>query len=449
MNMNSLLHKNNPAAKPALLYANAKPFLQAKLTVNTPGDQYEQEADAMADRVMRMSSYETAKPVTGLIGKSLQRKCAHCEEEEKKKKPIMRKAATGNSGMAVSSSFAASLNASKGGGSPLPQGTRSFMENAFSTDFSGVKTHTGSQASEMSKRINARAFTYGNDIYFDEGQYNLDSAQGMHLLAHELTHTIQQSFGIETTTKLQRDLNDGHNLKSLRFSGDSVLEACYDNERYLSSGSRGPAVVKLQQALVDAGFPLLRFGVDGIFGSETDNAVRNFQQSWRVLAVDGIVGPDTMGALDAIFSESGQAPVCGPAPRAPEGGTAPLLTNPNIISRGLCRGACGMDCPTNCTASPDEILCLPDSSGTCHYTYTYQSVQQCGSHVGCRIHDNCYDICGADIYDSCHRSCDLDCFRIYGFQCDQWRRGNGPYDTLIRYSNAPIISAPISGPCTP
>jgi hypothetical protein len=201
--MNSLLHTKIIPSKPAMLNSKAKPFVQAKLTVNEPGDIYEQEADAMADRVMRMSSTETAKPVTGLIGKSLQRRCAHCEEEEKKKKPVMRKAEAGNSGISVSSSFASSLNASKGGGSPLPQGTRSFMESAFSADFSGVRVHTGNQASEMSKGINAKAFTYGNDIYFNEGQYNPVSSEGKHLLAHELTHTVQQGDNIKGE-KIQR-----------------------------------------------------------------------------------------------------------------------------------------------------------------------------------------------------------------------------------------------------
>ena len=179
-----------------MLHGKTKPLLQAKLTVDEPGDMYEQEADAMADRIMRMSSNEVVKPATGLIGKSLQRKCAHCEEEEeKRKKPVMRKAETGHSGITVSSSFAASLNASKGSGSPLPHGTRSFMENAFSADFSRVKIHTNGQASEMNKEIHARAFTYGNDIYFNEGQYFPNSDSGKSLLAHELTHTVQQKSG--------------------------------------------------------------------------------------------------------------------------------------------------------------------------------------------------------------------------------------------------------------
>jgi Domain of unknown function (DUF4157) len=190
--MNSLLHKNSFASLPVMPISKTKQLLQTKLTINTPGDKYEQEADAMADRVMHMSSNETAKPVTGLIGTSLQRKCAHCEEAEKSKKPVMLKAEAGNSGMPVSSSFATSLNASKDGGSPLPQGTKSFMENAFSTDFSGVRIHANNQSSEMSKGINAKAFTYGNDIYFNSGQFSPNADSGKHLLAHELTHTIQQ-----------------------------------------------------------------------------------------------------------------------------------------------------------------------------------------------------------------------------------------------------------------
>jgi len=168
-------------------------IIQPKLSINTPGDQYEQEADAKAERVMRMpSNIAETKPVTGLIGRSVQRKCASCEEEEKKKR-IMRKEAGGSGDLSVLSSFSSSLNASKGSGSPLPLGTRSFMENAFSADFSGVRIHADSHAAEMSKGINAKAFTLERDIYFNEGQYNPVSTEGRYLLAHELTHTMQQN----------------------------------------------------------------------------------------------------------------------------------------------------------------------------------------------------------------------------------------------------------------
>ena len=171
--MNLHLHKSPSALKPFMPHAMGKLMVQPKLTVNTPGDQYEQEADAIADGVMRMPVSKTKeKPVTGMIGRSVQRECTKCEEEEKKKR-IMRKESAGSGGLSVSSTFSSFLNASKGGGKPLPQATRGFMENAFSSDFSAVKIHTGNQAFEMSKGINAKAFTSGNDIYFNSGQFGL------------------------------------------------------------------------------------------------------------------------------------------------------------------------------------------------------------------------------------------------------------------------------------
>lgn len=170
--------------------------VQPKLQVNQPGDRFEQEADAMADKVMRMTdgnqSSFSSSAVTGIIGRSVQRKCAKCEEEEKKKK-IMRKEANGASGTTVSSSFSASLLASKTGGHALPVTTRNFMGNAFDTDFSAVRIHTGRKASELNNTIQARAFTHGNDIYFNDRKPAFDTFEGRKLLAHELTHVVQQN----------------------------------------------------------------------------------------------------------------------------------------------------------------------------------------------------------------------------------------------------------------
>ena len=150
--------------------------IQPKLMVNAPGDRYEQEADAMAERVMRMPMQQTpAKPVTGMIARSIQRKT------------------NSDGGFQAPPGLVSQLGSSKGGGSPLPEGTRSFMENAFSADFSQVRVHTGGQAAEMSEGIQAKAFTHREDIYFSQGQYNPHTREGEGLLAHELTHTLQQS----------------------------------------------------------------------------------------------------------------------------------------------------------------------------------------------------------------------------------------------------------------
>ena len=87
------------------------------------------------------------------------------------------------------------INAAKGSGSPLDNPTKQFMESRFGNDFGGVKIHRDSQASNLNKAVNARAFTTGNDIFFREGQYNPNSDDGKRLLAHELTHTVQQTGG--------------------------------------------------------------------------------------------------------------------------------------------------------------------------------------------------------------------------------------------------------------
>jgi hypothetical protein len=121
-------------------------------------------------------------------GEEVQRKCAGCEKEEEKR--LQRQ---GQSEIdSASPSFESALNASKASGSPLPGGTRSFMENRFGADFSGVRVHADSSSASMNRSINAHAFTHGQDVYFDSGQYRPHTDSGQKLLAHELTHVAQQ-----------------------------------------------------------------------------------------------------------------------------------------------------------------------------------------------------------------------------------------------------------------
>jgi peptidoglycan hydrolase-like protein with peptidoglycan-binding domain len=163
----------------------------------------------------------------------------------------------------------------------------------------------------------------------DESEHTADrllpeALTGRQLLAGHRVPLIQQrGNGSLTATGLQRTLGDGHDLRSPRFAGDPVLEACFDNERLLQFGSRGPAVEKVQQALIDAGFPLPVFGVDGIFKTETQAAVRDYQRA-HGLKPDGIVGPITIGDMDALFAAPGPAPAPPkPAPTPPKPGPTP------------------------------------------------------------------------------------------------------------------------------
>lgn len=96
------------------------------------------------------------------------------------------------SGGDENSSLESNLSNSKGGGSPLGTDTRNEMESGFGADFSGVRVHNDSNAVQMNRELGSQAFTNGNDIYFNEGKYNPTSESGKHLLAHELTHTVQQ-----------------------------------------------------------------------------------------------------------------------------------------------------------------------------------------------------------------------------------------------------------------
>ncbi|MEO0626195.1 MAG: DUF4157 domain-containing protein [Bacteroidota bacterium] len=170
-----------------------------KLTVNAPNDKYEQEADAMADRVMRMPAQEEEQMQMKPLAEGIQRKCTHCEEEAQRK-PLMRKA--GGGGMEAPKGLSAQLNNSKGGGVPLPKQTLQRMNRGFGTDFSNVRVHTGSRAGEMSQSVQAKAFTHGSDVYFNRGQYAPGTSSGDKLLAHELTHVVQQG-GARNSRNLQ------------------------------------------------------------------------------------------------------------------------------------------------------------------------------------------------------------------------------------------------------
>lgn len=120
---------------------------------------------------------------------NLQRKCAACSEEEAQRK---QDSGDGDSHSTASSVESSIQNLQRGGGQPLSDSTRSFMEPRFGQDFSGVRVHSGHDAAATARSINARAFTLGRDVVFNSGEYQPDTPSGQRLLAHELTHVVQQ-----------------------------------------------------------------------------------------------------------------------------------------------------------------------------------------------------------------------------------------------------------------
>jgi len=152
--------------------------LQRKLTVGQPGDKYEQEADTVAAKVVEQINSPTSQ-------QSVQGKV-----EPVAQPTVMRDG--GVSGGAVDASIEQSIQQATGGGQGLSEDVREPMEQAFGADFSGVKIHTDGNANQLNRSLNARAFTTGPDIFFKQGEYNPGSRDGQELLAHELTHVVQQ-----------------------------------------------------------------------------------------------------------------------------------------------------------------------------------------------------------------------------------------------------------------
>ena len=208
--------------------------LQAKLKIGQPGDKYEQEADRVADAVMRMpepkvhrqvepeeEEEETlqskplagqitplvqvqrqeepeeeeeemlqAKPLAEEITPFVQRQVEPEEEEEEEE--LQTKATSGHLSE-VNSNLESHILSLKGGGQPLPESALAYFEPRFGHDFNQVRVHTNTQAVESARLVNAQAYTIENNIVFGEGQYNPKINSGKRLLAHELTHVVQQS----------------------------------------------------------------------------------------------------------------------------------------------------------------------------------------------------------------------------------------------------------------
>lgn len=156
---------------------------QAKLPIGTPGDRFEREADQVADAVMRGSP----AAVTATSPPPVQRACAACSQEEE----TIRGAPQGST-LNTSANVTGGITHARGGGAPLGGAARAFFEPRFGQDFSNVRVHDDANAHGLARSLIARAFTVGNDIFFDRGEYAPTTEAGRRLLAHELTHVVQQ-----------------------------------------------------------------------------------------------------------------------------------------------------------------------------------------------------------------------------------------------------------------
>ena len=261
-------HNNEEAEKkeaPFFSKENKAPFfnspegtVQTKLTIGQPNDKYEREADSMADAVVNNKASKPDiqnKEISSIQRESLatpqedekldtaerrmeedklvqekpeiQKMGVEEEEEgmvsmmegEKEEEEEVQTKSNGNA-QTASTGLTQQLKSKSGRGKGLPQNTKAEMESSFGRDFSEVNIHTDEDAVKMNKELGAQAFTHGNDIYFNSGKYLPESGEGKHLLAHELTHVVQQnsSINMKKKKKAKRDPRIASCLK--KKSGD-------------------------------------------------------------------------------------------------------------------------------------------------------------------------------------------------------------------------------------
>ncbi|HEX7243195.1 MAG TPA: DUF4157 domain-containing protein [Longimicrobiaceae bacterium] len=129
------------------------------------------------------------------------------------------------------------IRAARGGGQALDAGTRGNMEAALGTDFSGVRVHTGARADTLSRALSARAFTTGRDVFFRAGEYRPGTSSGDALLAHELTHVVQQG---GTAAPVQRALEVGPADDAYEREADRVAHAVARGEAGRGHGAAAP-----------------------------------------------------------------------------------------------------------------------------------------------------------------------------------------------------------------
>lgn len=157
--------------------------LQTKLYINEPGDEYEQEADRVARQVMRVPDAEVST------------KASTTRQTE-----IVQRKISGNSSAGMGTVPSIVHDVLSTSGQPMDASTRAFFEPRFGHDFGNVRVHSDAKAAESARALNAIAYTVGRDMVFDSGRYEPGLSEGRRLLAHELTHSVQQSDGGCATT---------------------------------------------------------------------------------------------------------------------------------------------------------------------------------------------------------------------------------------------------------
>ncbi|MEA5490314.1 MULTISPECIES: eCIS core domain-containing protein [Pseudanabaena] len=196
-------------------------LIQAKLAIGEPNDKYEKEADDTASKVVQQIN-------TPIQNQSIQRD-ALPQGNKLRKKPLQRRENVG--GGDASTELETSIQSARGGGQPLAANLQRSMGQAMGADFSGVKVHTDSQSDQLNQSIQAKAFTTGQDVFFRQGAYEPSSRGGQELIAHELTHVVQQNGGaVQRSPEIQRDGEE--TPVATKTPKEAALETINRNKKY-------------------------------------------------------------------------------------------------------------------------------------------------------------------------------------------------------------------------
>ncbi len=170
--------------------------IQPKLTIGEPGDKYEQEADRVAAHVVKRINEPASVQGQGLVASPLSAPSISRVSGglvAPRMETLQRR--QGNGGGLIASNLETSINRIRGGGQPLDVGLRESIGQAMGADLSGVRVHTDAQSDRLNRSIQAKAFTTGKDVFFSQGEYQPRTPGGQELIAHELTHVVQQTEG--------------------------------------------------------------------------------------------------------------------------------------------------------------------------------------------------------------------------------------------------------------
>ncbi|MCP4341224.1 MAG: DUF4157 domain-containing protein [Desulfobulbaceae bacterium] len=315
-------HKTSCACGGGCPQCHEGQWVQTKLKIGAPNDQYEQEADQVADQVMSAP---------------LKHKCATCtdddqiEEEESLVQPkvetgetlrrtpatnsetldvpqvkistpegVLQPKSRGQVTPTITTNTAKAIQSLRGKGQSLSGAEQNFFEPRFGADFGDVKVHSGDQAASLARSINARAFTLRQDVFFGAGEYSPNTYSGRKLLAHELTHVVQQNKRSVLRPKRASSLSPRHAVAARKVNDAQVVQRTHVLENnpatappmsceVASTSPSSPSGVSLDVTFVINGNGLTPSAIA---------AVENFVNNWHAAGGEDLVRVDGYASID-------------------------------------------------------------------------------------------------------------------------------------------------------